>query len=37
MLGMVHGTDMLNGAWGYPNGTTAQRAAVREAHIQVGD
>ena len=36
MLGMVHGTDMLNGAWGYPNGTTAQRTAIREAHIQVG-
>ena len=34
MLGMVHGTDMLNGAWGYPNGTTAQRTAIREAHIQ---
>ena len=34
MLGMEHGTDMLNGAWGYPNGTTAQRTAIREAHIQ---
>jgi hypothetical protein len=31
---MKHGTDMLNGAWGYPNGTTAQRTAIREAHIQ---
>ena len=25
---------MLNGAWGYPNGTTAQRTAIREAHVQ---
>ena len=33
MLGMTHGTDMLNGAWGYPNGTTEQRTAIREAHI----
>jgi hypothetical protein len=34
ILGMKFGTDMLNGAWGYPNGTTAQRTTIREAHIQ---
>lgn len=34
MLGMAHGTDMLNGAWSYPNGTTQQRNTIREAHIQ---
>lgn len=34
MLGMKHSTDMLNGAWGYPNGTTAERKAIRESHIQ---
>jgi hypothetical protein len=33
MLGMEHATDMLNGAWGYPNATTAGRVAIREAHI----
>ena len=26
-------TDMLNGAWGWPNGTTAERKAIRQAHI----
>jgi len=33
MLGMEHSTDMLNGAWGYPNGTTEERKAIRQAHI----
>ena len=33
MLGMRHATDMLNGAWGYPNGTTAERKLIRQAHI----
>ena len=28
MLGMKHGTDKLNGAWGYSNGTTVQREAI---------
>lgn len=34
ILGMKFGSDLLNGAWDYPNGTTAQRTAIREAHIQ---
>ena len=34
MLGMQHGTDMLNGAWLYPNASTAEREQIREAHIQ---
>jgi hypothetical protein len=34
MLGMQHGTDMLNGAWGYPNATTQQRVEIRDRHIQ---
>ena len=34
MLGMKHGTDMLNGAWKYPNATTAEREKIRDAHIQ---
>jgi hypothetical protein len=40
MLGMKHGTDMLNGAWDsklivdYPNATTQQRVKIRERHIQ---
>eukprot|EP00937_MAST-01D_sp_MAST-1D-sp2_P007326 g7326.t1 len=34
MLGMNHGTDMTNGANGYPNGTTAERAAIWAAHIE---
>ena len=33
MLGMKHGTDMLNGAWDYPNATTEVRRAIRAAHI----
>eukprot|EP01052_Picozoa_sp_SAG31_P025399 SAG31_NODE_2224_length_6150_cov_5.071724_2_plen_713_part_00 len=33
MLGMKHATDMLNGAWGYPNGTLAERKAIRQKHI----
>ena len=34
MLGMNHGGDMTNGANGYPNGTTAERAAIWRAHIE---
>ena len=34
MLGMDHGTDLTNGAWGYPNGTRAEREAIRRAHIE---
>lgn len=33
MLGMVHATDMMNGAWLYPNGTTQERQMIRQAHI----
>jgi hypothetical protein len=34
MLGMAHATDMLNGAWGYPNGTLEERSVIRDAHIK---
>ena len=34
MLGMKHGTDLLNGAWTYPNATTKQRVVIRDRHIQ---
>jgi hypothetical protein len=34
MLGMNHGTDLTNGADGYPNGTTAERAAIWRAHVE---
>eukprot|EP00038_Savillea_parva_P018622 m.24571 g.24571 ORF g.24571 m.24571 type:complete len:727 (-) comp4171_c0_seq1:164-2344(-) len=34
MLGMEHATDMLNGAWDYPNATLEQRRAIREAHVK---
>lgn len=34
MLGMNHGTDMLGGSWGYPNGTTAERDAIWRAHVE---
>ena len=27
------GTDMLNGAWNYPNATTQERNTIRKAHI----
>jgi hypothetical protein len=33
MLGMQHGTDLTNGAWGYPNGTRQEREAIRLAHV----
>ena len=33
MLGMKHSTDMLNGAWDYPNASTAGRRQIRRKHI----
>jgi hypothetical protein len=27
-------TDFIGGAWGWPNGTAAERAAIYEAHVQ---
>lgn len=34
MLGMVHGTDLTNGAWRYPNGTRQEREAILRAHVE---
>ena len=34
MLGMVHGTDMTDGSWNYPNGTAAERAKIWRQHIE---
>ncbi len=34
MLGMVHGTDMTNGAWRYPNASLDERAAIWRTHIE---
>ena len=34
MLGMKHGTDMLNGAWNWPNASIEERGTIREAHIR---
>jgi len=34
MLGMNHGTDMTNGAWGYPNGSTHERRSIWRAHVE---
>ena len=34
MLGMNHGTDYVNGAWMYPNGTIEERERIRDEHIQ---
>jgi len=34
MLGMNHGTDFINGAWNYPNGTIEERKKIWRAHIE---